>query len=105
SAWYAQHGMVAESIRHALAAEDFGRAADLVELAIPDMQRSRQEALLRAWLRALPPEVLRVRPVLSVGYAAALLSSGEFEGVEEHLRDAERWLDSIADVQAGQDAR
>jgi len=31
SAWYAANGMPAEAIRHALAAQDFGRAADLVE--------------------------------------------------------------------------
>src|SRR5437588_1844783 len=44
SGWYAQNGSVADAIRHALAAEDFGRVADLVELAVPAMARSRQEA-------------------------------------------------------------
>src|SRR5207244_9696552 len=33
SAWYEQHGSAADAIRHALAAEDFARAANLVELA------------------------------------------------------------------------
>ena len=33
SEWYEQHGSAADAIRHALAAEDFERAADLVELA------------------------------------------------------------------------
>ena len=33
SKWYEQHGSAADAIRHALAAEDFARAADLVELA------------------------------------------------------------------------
>src|SRR2546422_1581792 len=43
---------------------------------------------------ALPiSEVVRVRPVLTVGFAGALLLAGEFEGVEARLRDAERWLD------------
>jgi LuxR family maltose regulon positive regulatory protein len=92
SAWYEQNGERAVAIGHALAAEDFGRAADLVELAIPAMRRSRQEAALRGWLKALPDEVVRVRPVLSVGLAGALLAVGEFEGVEGRLRDAERCL-------------
>ena len=35
SAWYEQNGEPSEAIRHALAAEDFERAADLVELADP----------------------------------------------------------------------
>src|SRR5437588_1261109 len=97
SAWYEQHGSAADAIRHALAAEDFARAADLVEMALPAMLRSRQEATLLGWLKALPDELVHVRSVLSVGYAGALLVSGEFEGVEARLRDAERWLDTTAD--------
>ena len=68
-----RHGSAADAIRHALAAEDFARAADLVELAVPAMRRSRQEATLLGWLKALPDELVRCRPVLSVGYAWALL--------------------------------
>src|SRR5204862_6544144 len=54
SAWYEQHGSAADAIHHALAAADFDRAASLVELAIPAMRRSRQEATLLGWLKALP---------------------------------------------------
>ena len=100
SEWYEQNGLPADAIRHALAAEDFERAADLVELAVPAMSRSRQEATLLGWLKALPDELLHFRPVLSVAYAGALQQSGELEGVEERLRDAERWLDTTADVHA-----
>ena len=67
SAWYQQNGEPSEAISHALAARDFDRAADLVELAIPAMRRTRQEATVRGWLKMLPDEVVRVRPVLSVG--------------------------------------
>src|SRR5215212_4401369 len=103
SEWYEHKGSAAEAIRHALAAEDFGRAADLVELAGPAMRRSRQEATLLGWLEALPDELLRFRPVLGVGYAHVLLASGTFEGVEERLRDAERWLETTADGRAWPD--
>ena len=44
SEWYEHNGSAADAIRHALAAEDFERAADLVEQAWPAMRRSRQEA-------------------------------------------------------------
>src|SRR6266545_633625 len=94
SAWYEHNGTPSEAIRHALAAEDFERAADLVELAIPAMRKSRQDAALRAWLTVLPDELVRVRPVLNVGFVGALLAGGEFEGVEGRLREAERWLDT-----------
>ena len=104
SAWYQQNGEPSVAIRHALAAGDFERAADLVELAIPAMRRTRQEATVRGWLEALPDEVVRVRPVLSVAFAGALLAGGEFEGVEDRLRDAERWLDAAAATGEGSPA-
>lgn len=94
SAWYAQHEMAVDAIRHALAARDFARAAELVELAVPAMRRNRQEAILLGWLRALPDAVIYGRPVLSAVYAGTLLQSGELEGVEARLRDAEQWLDA-----------
>jgi LuxR family maltose regulon positive regulatory protein len=97
SEWYEQNGERADAIRHALAADDFPKAADLIELAVPATRRNRQEATLLGWLAALPDELLRCRPVLSNAYVGALLSSGELEGVEARLRDAERWLDTTAD--------
>jgi LuxR family maltose regulon positive regulatory protein len=97
SAWYERNGLAAEAIRHALAAEDFQRAADLVEQTLPELRPMRQEATVLAWLKALPDEVIQVRPMLSAMYAGALLSGGELEHVEARLRDAERWLDPTVD--------
>ena len=96
SAWYQQNGEQSAAIGHALAAEDFGRAADLVERAIPAMRRTRQEATVHGWLKALPDEVVRVRPMLSFAVAGALLTGGEPEEVEVRLRDAGRWLEEAA---------
>src|SRR6266540_5768944 len=94
SEWYEQNGSPADAIRLALAGGDFERASDLIELAIPEMRRSRQEATMLGWLQALPDELFHFRPVLSVYYAGALLLNGKLEGVESRLRDAERWLDT-----------
>ena len=101
SEWYEHNGSAADAIRHALAAKDFERAATLVELAVPEMRRNRQEATVTelGWLKALPDELVRFRPVLSVDYAYALFGGGELEAVEARLRDAERWLDTTADMQ------
>jgi LuxR family transcriptional regulator, maltose regulon positive regulatory protein len=104
SEWYEQNGELSEAVRHALAAVDFERAADLVELAIPAMRRTRQEAKLRGWLEVLPDEVVQVRPVLSVYFAGALLIGGQLEGVERRLRDAERWLDPATGAREGSQA-
>ena len=100
SEWYEHNGSAADAIRHALAAKDFERAAILVELAVPEMRRNRQEATVTelGWLKALPDELVHFRPVLSVAYAYALFGGGELEAVEARLRDAERWLDTTADM-------
>ena len=100
SEWYEHNGSPADAIRHALAAEDFERAATLIELAVPEMRRNRQEATVTelGWLKALPDELIHSRPVLSVDYAYALFGGGELESVEARLRDAERWLDPTADM-------
>jgi LuxR family maltose regulon positive regulatory protein len=104
SRWFEHHDEPPEAIRHALAAGDFERAADLVELAIPAMLRSRQEAAVLGWLELLPDEVVRVRPVLSVGFAGALLAGGELDGVEARLQDAERWLGGATGIRKGSQA-
>ncbi|MFD2093132.1 LuxR C-terminal-related transcriptional regulator [Blastococcus deserti] len=89
--WHEATGERAEAVHHALTGGDPEHAAGLIELMLPTLQQGRQEATMRRWLAALPAEVLRVRPVLSIGYAAALMVSGLTDGVEQHLRDAERW--------------
>ena len=94
--WYEQTGSPADAIRHAFAAGDFERAANLVELAATAMRRNRQEATLLGWLRMLPDEVFRCRPVLSAVYGGVLLSNGLFEGVEGLFLNAERWLEMAA---------
>jgi LuxR family maltose regulon positive regulatory protein len=99
SRWYERSSEPSQAIRHALAAGDVERAAGIVELAIPALRRGRQEASLRGFIDAIPDDVVRVRPVLAVGFIGALMAVGEFEGVEERLRDAERWLEPADGLQ------
>jgi LuxR family maltose regulon positive regulatory protein len=96
--WYEHNGSSADTIRHALAAEDFNRAAGLVELAWPAMDLSFQAATWLGWAKVLPDELVRARPVLSVGYAWALLNDGELEAGEARLQDAEQYLDTTSDL-------
>ena len=105
SRWYEQSGQPSPAVRHALAAGDVERAADLVELAGPALRRSRQEATIRGWLDVIPEEVVRRRPVLAVGLVGALMAGGEFGGIEERLRDAERWLEPAVPDREGPQAR
>ena len=97
SAWYEQNGYSPDAILHALAAEDFERAAGLIELAWSAMDLSYQSSTWLGWVKALPDVLIRARPVLSVGYAWALLDGGELEASEARLHDAERWLATPTD--------
>lgn len=92
SRWYEAHDSAEEAVRHALAARDFDRAAYLMEMAVPAIRRERREALLLGWLKALPDHCIRRSPVLSVLHGHMLLVSGDLDGVEATLDDAERAL-------------
>ncbi len=93
SEWYEQHGERAEAIHHALAAEDFEWAAELLERFVPEMRKNRQEGLFRVWMEPIPDAVVRARPGLALGHVGVLVSLGLFEGIEDRLRDAEARLD------------
>ena len=97
SAWYAQQGLPVEAVRHALAAEDYEQAANLIELAWPAVSRDRQDLVLQSWVKGLPDDQLRRRPVLGIYMAGALLTGGNLPAVEARLREAERWLTGEAE--------
>ena len=100
STWHEGHGNLSEAVGHALAAEEFDRAADLIEPALRPLSQQRQEATLRRWLAALPERLFEVRPVLAVGAAGMQLVRGDILGVEARLDQAERWLEPSPDLAA-----
>jgi LuxR family maltose regulon positive regulatory protein len=56
-----------------------------MELAMPVMRRERREAELARWMRELPDDVLRTRPVLDVAFVGALAQASNFDTVGERL--------------------
>lgn len=92
SDWYAAYGLAEDAVTHALAGDDPERAADLVEAALPDLRRERQDRLLRQWLMALPDEVVRQRALLATYRAWTRLVEGDLDGLTVWLDDAERAL-------------
>ena len=94
SDWYASHGLVADAVRHALVAEDFARAAFLVEEALPEVRRARQDSLLLGWARALPQSIVRRSPVLSILAGWAQMLTGDLDGLESCLDDADVALEA-----------
>ncbi|MDQ0689287.1 LuxR C-terminal-related transcriptional regulator [Arthrobacter sp. W4I7] len=95
SLWYEHNALTDEAVRHALAGQDFGRAAHLMELAVPVIRRERQESLLFGWLKALPDDVVRRSPVLSVFYGFMLMATGDLQDVEARFEDADVALAAV----------
>ncbi len=92
SAWYEQNGFVNEAIDHALAAQEFKRAARLIEQIAPALLIRSEDRTLRNWLAALPETLIQANPSLGVWYATALAGSGNFDLMEarlSHLDDAQ----------------
>jgi LuxR family maltose regulon positive regulatory protein len=96
SRWLAENGLLADAVGHALASGDHERAADLIELAVPDLRRRRHDRTIREWLVALPDTVVRRRPLLSTFVGWSRLSEGDIDGVEPWLDAAAAGLDTGA---------
>lgn len=92
SDWYAANGLPEDAVAHALAGDDHERAADLVEAALPDLRRERQDRLLRRWLTSLPDEAVRKRALLATYRGWTRLVEGDLDGLTAWLDDAERAL-------------
>ncbi len=103
--WYAEHGRIADAVPHAIAAHDTEGAADLVELALSDLRKRRQDRTLREWLRELPDDVVRRRPLLAAFVAWVRLSEGDLDGFEAWLDFAQAGLSSAAEGEGRGDIR
>ncbi|MEZ4522821.1 MAG: hypothetical protein R3A46_14425 [Thermomicrobiales bacterium] len=97
SEWFTGNGETGRAVRHALAAGDDSYAARLIELAWRPMDRSRQLGRWLEWAGALPEEEIRVRPVLSVALAWAMLETGQLEEGIKRLDAAEALLSRDVD--------
>src|ERR687898_944102 len=90
--WYERNGWTSEAVRHALAAQEHDRAADLVEQVARKMWNRGEVMTLLGWLEELPEETRRRRPQLLLQYTAALLWVGQLDDVELLVQEIERVL-------------
>ena len=89
SEWHAQDGDVTAAIDHALSAQNFERAAELIERASDASLMRSEAATLLNWIEALPDDVVRARPRLCATHAGVMLIDGRpLEKVEARLQDA-----------------
>jgi LuxR family transcriptional regulator, maltose regulon positive regulatory protein len=96
SAWYAENDSPSDAIRHALAGQDYQHAAGLAEQVWPEWHGSYQSIQWLGWLKDLPDQLVRDRPLLCMSYAWAFLNAGDLEAADTYLQDVERWLELAA---------
>jgi LuxR family transcriptional regulator, maltose regulon positive regulatory protein len=95
--WYEGNALISVAVGHVLAAEDYERAAELVEQVIGELWFRAEVMTLLGWLEALPEGAKRRRPRLLLEHATALMWVGRLEGVESLVGEAERIVDAAAE--------
>ncbi len=90
ASWYQQKNMYDEAIGHFLAAGDFDRVADLVELiAHGAMYETGEVHSLQSWLARLPQTIINSRPNLLITQAWMQLWTNQFPAVKSTLDNLE----------------
>ncbi|MBN2390826.1 MAG: tetratricopeptide repeat protein [Anaerolineae bacterium] len=94
SHWYEENGFLSPAIDHALAGEDFERAAALIESTAEDRLARGETATLLRWLEALPPASKDAHLSLWIFHGLALILYGK---PDTPVRDAlDRLSGSVA---------
>jgi LuxR family transcriptional regulator, maltose regulon positive regulatory protein len=90
AAWCEQHGLIDETIHHALVSGDAVWAARLVEQYANETLRRGENVSLGRWLSMLPDEVVRSRPPLCLAQSLLEFHRGHLGSAERLLEQAER---------------
>ena len=90
SEWYEHHGAISDSVRHAVEAGEWERAAELIEQHAIAFGSRGQVQLVLDWLTALPEPVVRSHPLLCIFHAGALMYRNRLDDADARLLAAER---------------
>jgi len=92
--WLEQQHMPLDAIDHALAAEDFARAANLLETYTWMLLNQGYVRRVEAWMQTLPAEWRAQSPRTNLGFAWMYLLRGNFARVIPHLQQVESALEN-----------
>jgi LuxR family maltose regulon positive regulatory protein len=88
--WFADNGFPEDAVRHALAAADWTRAAELITSGLDsDLLRRGETTTLRRWSETFPDTFLCSHPSLCLVYAWALILTEQLDTAETYLARAE----------------
>ncbi|MBN1310129.1 MAG: tetratricopeptide repeat protein [Anaerolineae bacterium] len=95
SLWHEQNDLLPEAIHHVLAAEDWSRAAVLLERVSDSMLKRGEVVTLVEWYGRIPEDVLLADPRLCFDACWPLLLVGQFEAAGPLLDHAERCAEGV----------
>ena len=97
--WYENQAMPLEAIPHALAAQDFVHAADLVEQNYRKVISHGEFFALSACLDALPKSLFDTSPKLLIARAWTMIGADQPNAIEPYLEAAERAINNLGQDQ------
>jgi LuxR family maltose regulon positive regulatory protein len=97
SEWFQAQALLPEAIHYALAAQDFDRAARLIQANAKAMLYQGTRATLQRWLDALPDAVLDAHPALWLSRAETFVISQDLYRADNALARVEQLLPQIQD--------
>lgn len=92
--WMYEQGFLPYALEHALAGSQLDTAAAIIEEHAMDLLQQGYLVTITGWFSALPEEIFRTQPMLSVIKAYMLIISQQYELVEPVLQQALKAADS-----------
>jgi LuxR family maltose regulon positive regulatory protein len=102
SDWWAEHGEPDQAINHAIEAEAFARAGELLWSIYPEYSSRGRQASIKRWLERIGPERIASEPFLSLSAALGALSRGQ-GGQADHWAAISRELGDRMEQSAAKD--
>jgi LuxR family maltose regulon positive regulatory protein len=94
SKWHEHAGLLVQAVNHGLAAQEFERAAHLIERSIDTIWQRGGITTLTGWMEAIPDTIRRARPALCLEYARLLAEASQNVAAQTLLREVEFELET-----------
>jgi LuxR family maltose regulon positive regulatory protein len=94
SEWFERNGFIDQAIEHALKAEEYDRAVNLIDDIADAVWSQGGHTRIDQWLVKLPVEILLANPGLCIFHAWEQFSDGQMVAAEETLQAVEKLLTS-----------
>jgi len=89
SQWFQEKGFLEDALEHALIAQDYERAAEMIETHLVALFSRSEVPVLLGWIEKLPHEIVRSRPWIDIYRANTLALTGRSDEADALLDEAE----------------